>query len=128
METAEQGTQETYTETDGIDTIVTTAKEQFETEMEKLRPAHEAFLRLQAIVGNFERVTNAQPRRGRRTGGASRPDEFLRFVTEAGEEGIAVSDAAERMDVKPNYLYRIAKDLVEAGTIAKGEDKRYRTA
>lgn len=128
MATAEQ-TQETP---DQITTLIDSTREQFEAQMEELRPQHEAFLRLEQIVANFDRVVTGTTRKSRTTrssGGASRPDEFLRLVTEAGAEGITVSEAAEKMDgMNPNYLYRIAKDLMASDNITKGEDKRYRAA
>lgn len=128
MATAEQ-TQDTP---DQISTLIDSTREQFEAQMEELRPQHEAFLRLERIVENFDKVVTGTTRKGRTTrasGGASRPDEFLRLVTEAGAEGITVSEAADKMDgMNPNYLYRIAKELMAVSSIIKGEDKRYRAA
>lgn len=121
MATAEQTTDT------GIDTIIGTSREQFEVELEKLRPQHEAFLRLEQIVKNFDRVVNGSKRTTR--SGTSRPQEFRALVVASGDEGITVAEAAERMDgMNPNYLYRIAKDQVAEGSITKGEDKRYRAA
>jgi len=114
---------------DQIGALIDSTREQFEAQMEELRPAHEAFLRLEGIVANFDKVITGTPRKTRtRAGGLSRPDEFTRLITESGTDGITVTEAAEKMGMNQNYLYRIGKDLIAAGTVVKGEDKRYRAA
>lgn len=114
-------------ETTDIDAITEAARAEYEKELEKLRPAHEAFLRLEQIVKNFDRVVTGSKRRTRT--GQSRPEEFLSLVKASGDTGITVAEAAEKMDgMNPNYLYRIAKDMIADKTITKSEDKRYRAA
>lgn len=128
----EERVEQTPQDTDQVKTLIEATREQFEEQMEALRPGHEAFLRLEQILSNFDKVVTGPARKGR--GGSrhqiSRPDEFLRLVTESGTEGITVSEAATAMDgMNPNYLYRIAKDLIADEKIVKGvEDKRYRAA
>lgn len=112
---------------ENTDAILSTFREQMEAQMEELRPNYEAFLRLQTIVSNFDKVTTTATRKSRK-GGISRAEEFLALVNEAGPEGISVAEASEKMGINQNYLYRIAKDHAEANTVLKGEDKRYRAA
>lgn len=119
-----------------IETILGNTREQFVAKMEEFRPAHEAFVKLESIVDNFDRITSGEPVRvarrgtsavaGERAGRGSRPAEFLSVIREAGPEGITVADAAAKMDgMNPNYLYRIAGNLTKDGAIRKGDDKKY---
>lgn len=39
--------------------------------------------------------------------------------------GLTVTEAATKLKMQPNYLYRIARDLTEKGSIAKGADGGY---
>lgn len=44
-------------------------------------------------------------------------EQFLALIE--AEPGIKVADAAKRMEKGPNYLYKLAGDLVKSGTLAK---------
>ena len=122
-----------------IDAMLDLTRQQFVTQREALRPQYEAFLKLDSIVENFDRIASGEfaGRRQRgttatastgsseRAGRGTRPQEFLTVVREAGEEGIRVSDAADKMGLDtPNYLYRLAPKMVEDGHIRK-EGQKY---
>ncbi|MDB5280846.1 MAG: hypothetical protein JWR61_5801 [Ferruginibacter sp.] len=133
MSAATEPVEGTEEKKDSIDTMLDSTREQFLTQMEQLRPSHEAFLKLQQIVDNFDSIASGAPVKARRTRSASgdraprgsRSDEFLAIVQSAGEDGITVSDAATQMDgINDNYLYRLAKKLVDDGVLRK-EEKRY---
>jgi len=55
-------------------------------------------------------------RRRRRRGG-TRADQAVKLVTE--NPGISASQIAERMKIKPNYLYRVLSDLQKDGKVRK---------
>jgi hypothetical protein len=114
-----------------VESILDEAREALEAQLEELRPAHEAFVRLERIVSNYDAVTSDQPitgRSGDRASRGSRPQQFLAIVAEAGDEGVTVSEALPKMEgINNNYLYRIAADAVKEGIVRK-EGKRYFTA
>jgi len=62
--------------------------------------------------------SNSRPstRRRRRRGG-TRADEAVKLVT--ANPGISASQIAERMKIKPNYLYRVLADLQKEGKVRK---------
>lgn len=64
-----------------------------------------------------------RPRRGGRKG--KRADQFVKMVRE--NPGIQVSEIAKRMNIKPNYLYRIAADAVERGEVTR-DGRGYKVA
>lgn len=116
-----------------IDGTLDAMREQFVSQMEALRPAHEAFVKLESMVSNFDRIATGVPARrrgttataGERAGRGTRPDEFLQIVRDAGDEGVTVTEAADKMGgMNANYLYRIAKDLTKKGEVRK-DGKRY---
>ncbi len=53
-------------------------------------------------------------RRGRK---GNRAKQFIEVVGK--NPGITVTEAAAEMNIQPNYLYRLAKDKVEAGEVIK---------
>lgn len=57
------------------------------------------------------RTATGRARRGSRT------PEFLSLIR--SRPGIRVSEAAKEMAIQPNYLYRIAASLIEAGSVEK---------
>lgn len=64
-----------------------------------------------------------QPRQRRRRSGRTRADDFVRIVSE--NPGITVSEIAREMKLdKPNYLYRVADQVMKEGRVKK-EDKGY---
>jgi hypothetical protein len=116
--------------TEHVQELLNDTRTKMEAELEEVRPAHEAFLRLEQILSNFDQITSDKP--ARRSGGSgsraprgSRSSEFLQIVKDAGDDGVTVAEAADKMDgINPNYLYRIAKDLTDEGALRK-DDKRY---
>jgi DNA-binding transcriptional ArsR family regulator len=60
------------------------------------------------------------PRRGRPKGTGHRRDEALAMVK--AHPGIKVSDIASRLEMSPNYLYRVLPGLAEEGLVTKDED------
>lgn len=119
----------TDTTTD-VTAILGGTREQLAEKLEELRPAHDEFLKLERIVANYDLIASGEPIRGRRTSGdragrGSRPQEFLALVKASGDKGITVAEASDQMDgMNPNYLYRLAKDMVTDGQVTK-KDKRY---
>lgn len=112
-----------------VEDILKDTRSKMEQELEELRPAHEAFERLSVILSNFDTITQEKVAtrkvNGQRAPRGTRAQEFATLVREAGEQGITVTQAADKMDgINPNYLYRIAKDLTDAGEIRK-EEKLY---
>jgi hypothetical protein len=118
--------------TQDIEAILGGTREQLAAAMEELRPAHDEFLKLERIVANYDLIASGEPIRGRRTSGdranrGTRPQEFLALVKASGDKGITVAEASDQMEgMNPNYLYRLAKDMVTDGQIRKVE-KRYFT-
>lgn len=55
-------------------------------------------------------------RRRRRRGG-TRADQAVKLITES--PGISASQIAERMKIKPNYLYRVLSGLEQDGRVKK---------
>ena len=53
----------------------------------------------------------------RRRRGGTRADQAVKLVTE--NPGISASDIAERMKIKPNYLYRVLGNLEKEGRVRK---------
>jgi TolA-binding protein len=116
-----------------VDEILADTRRKMEEELEELRPQHEAFVRLEQIVNNFDAVASGRAITTKRTGNGSRAprgsrsNEFVALVRESGEDGTTVAEAAEKMEgINPNYLYRLAKDLVESDDPQIRKDgKRY---
>lgn len=99
-----------------------------EENMEKLRPAVEAFRTWEQFAQTLIAARDGSPAptsNGSRAGRGDRPQKFLAFLAEAGDKGLTISEAAKLMDLNsPNYLYRIVPPLVDAGAVRK-DDKRY---
>lgn len=66
----------------------------------------------------------ASPPRRRRRGG-NRAEQFVKLVSE--NPGITVSEVARQMGIKPNYLYRISKEVVDKGEVVK-DGRGYKVA
>jgi hypothetical protein len=65
------------------------------------------------------RVTRvgATGRRGRPRGSGARAQQVVRLVGE--QPGITISELAQRLKIKPNYLYRVVPGLLKDGKLAK---------
>ena len=59
--------------------------------------------------------SNGSPRRRRR--GGTRADQAVKLI--ADNPGITASQIAERMKIKPNYLYRVLAGLEQEGRVRK---------
>lgn len=68
-------------------------------------------------------TTQGRPTRSRKNG--RREDEFVGIVRD--NPGIRVSQAAEKMKLEPNYLYRVAREAVSRKKVVK-EGKGYKVA
>lgn len=126
-------TQDTGTPAE-VENLLSGTREKLQSQLDELRPAHEQFIRVQTILANFDAISSGTPVRGSRGPAANgdrasrgeRPEQFLAFVAEAGEKGITVAEAAQKMGMdNPNYLYRLARELTDAGKLTKTDDKRY---
>lgn len=53
----------------------------------------------------------------RRRRGGTRAEQALKHITE--NPGISASDIAAKMDIAPNYMYRVMSDLKKAGAVRK---------
>jgi len=109
-------------------------RREWEKMRDELRPAVDAFHKIESLIANFDRInpdasTQSQSRgrsssRGPRQG--TRMDEFVKLAGRA--DGITPTEAAHQMEGidpdKPNYLYSLAKKALDAGLVRK-EDKRY---
>ena len=60
---------------------------------------------------------NAATGRRRRRRGGTRADQAVKLIAE--NPGITASQIAERMKIKPNYLYRVLAGLEEEGRVRK---------
>lgn len=118
-----------------VDAMLASTRAPMEEKMEELRPYADAFHKLEAIVGNFQAIADgtlrkpATRKRGttataERAPRGSRQQEFLAVIQQAGPDGITVAEAADKLDgINQNYLYRLARDLTEAGEVRKDGKK-----
>lgn len=64
--------------------------------------------------------SNGSPKATRRRGGGrqgKRAQEFVQIVKE--HPGITVTEVANKMAIKPNYLYRVAKAVEQKGAVVR---------
>ncbi|UJA21061.1 hypothetical protein HJD18_13125 [Thermoleophilia bacterium SCSIO 60948] len=66
---------------------------------------------------NRTSTSTSTPRRRRRRSGGTRAEQAVKLVTES--PGITASEIAERMSIKPNYLYRVLSELQADGKVRK---------
>lgn len=102
--------------------IVQKAVHQWEARLEELRPAVEEASEIEDALKAMGQNSTTRPsrrrngtRRRRREGG--RRAEFLQIIRD--NPGITVGDAAKQMKIGPNYLYRVASDLVKDKAVKK---------
>lgn len=103
--------------------LVEDTRAKFQARLDELAPAIQEAREIEDILSALS--GEAPRRRGSsatRVSRGSRPQEFLSLVKES--PGITISEAAGKMQSQPNYLYRIAGDLVKEGTIIK-QDKGF---
>jgi sugar-specific transcriptional regulator TrmB len=63
------------------------------------------------------RSSGSAPKRRRRRRGGTRADQALKHVTE--NPGIRASEIATKMNIKPNYVYRVMSELESDGKVTK---------
>ena len=68
---------------------------------------------------------NSSGRRRRRRRGGTRADQAVKLIAE--NPGITASQIAERMKIKPNYLYRVLAGLEQEGKVSK-DGRAYKAA
>jgi sugar-specific transcriptional regulator TrmB len=67
--------------------------------------------------GSSSAPRSSSGKRRRRRRGGTRADHALKAVKE--NPGITASQIAEKMKIKPNYVYRVMSDLTEDGKVTK---------
>jgi sugar-specific transcriptional regulator TrmB len=67
--------------------------------------------------GAGTRRASSNGRRRRRRRGGTRADQALKAVTE--NPGIRASEIASKMNIKPNYVYRVMSELEADGKVQK---------
>ena len=67
--------------------------------------------------GSTRRSGGNTPKRRRRRRGGTRADQALKHVTE--NPGIRASEIATKMNIKPNYVYRVMSELEGDGKVTK---------
>jgi hypothetical protein len=93
------------------------AKDQFikalqERRDELMSEANEIDRELSELGGTTKRSSRKRSRKGE-----NRAEQFTKLVTD--RPGLTVASAAHDMGIEPNYLYRVAKDLVDKGEVSK---------
>jgi len=63
------------------------------------------------------RSSGSAPKRRRRRRGGTRADQALKHVSD--NPGIRASEIATKMNIKPNYVYRVMSELQEDGKVTK---------
>jgi DNA-binding IclR family transcriptional regulator len=64
-----------------------------------------------------KRASKGPARRGRPKGGGKRGIEALKHIT--SQPGITIPELAQKMEIHPNYLYRVLPTLEQAGSAVK---------
>lgn len=107
-------------------------------ELETLRPHFERYTAIQSALARLDapsdtplaRPATVAPSRppaapndgearsvGRPRGTGQRAKEFLDLAKAAGASGVTIPEAAERIGIKQNYLYRVKNGLVKEGLV-----------
>ena len=67
--------------------------------------------------GSTTRTAPSNGRRRRRRRGGTRAEQAVKLISES--PGVTASQIAERMKIKPNYLYRVLAGLEQEGQVRK---------
>ena len=104
-------------------------RKEIEARLKELRPLVEEHARLERAAAALDGVTSGgggrrRQRRGRRGGRRGRPRGSGNRAIQAHElvkanPGITISELANRMGIKANYLYRVMPTLQEDGKVKK---------
>jgi hypothetical protein len=112
-------------------------RKEIDARLRELRPLVDEFNRLEkaaaalAGVGGTEaparrrRSNGVRPRRGRPRGSGNRAKQALELVR--ARPGITISEMADAMGIKANYLYRVMPTLQKEGQVKK-RDKGWHPA
>jgi hypothetical protein len=112
-------------------------RKEIDARLQELRPLVEEFNRLEkaaaalAGVGGTQaatrrrRTNGGRPRRGRPRGSGNRAKQALELVR--ARPGITISEMADAMGIKANYLYRVMPTLQKEGQVKK-RDKGWHPA
>jgi hypothetical protein len=112
-------------------------RKEIDARLRELRPLVEEFNRLEqaaaalAGVGGAQtttrrrRANGGRPRRGRPRGSGNRAKQALELVR--AKPGITISEMADAMGIKANYLYRVMPSLQKEGQVKK-RDKGWHPA
>jgi hypothetical protein len=112
-------------------------RKEIDARLRELRPLVEEFNRLEraaaalAGVGGAQtttrrrRTNSGRPRRGRPRGSGNRAKQALELVR--AKPGITISEMADAMGIKANYLYRVMPTLQKEGQVKK-RDKGWHPA
>jgi hypothetical protein len=104
-------------------------RKEIDARLRELRPLVEEFNRLEqaaaalAGVGGAQtttrrrRANGGRPRRGRPRGSGNRAKQALELVR--AKPGITISEMADAMGIKANYLYRVMPTLQKEGQVKK---------
>ena len=116
--------------------FLTKQRQQIEARLRELQPAHEEYLTLLRARDALAGVKPANGRRGpgrppgsrnktarkprggtRRRRSGTRRDQALELIRQ--NPGITVSDIADRMGIRQNYLYRVTQELQKERKVSR---------
>src|SRR3954471_24865350 len=114
-------------------------RKEIDARLRELRPLVEEFNRLEKAAAALARVGGTQaaatkrrsngggrpPRRGRPRGSGNRAKQALELVR--ARPGITITELADSMGIKANYLYRVMPTLQKEGQVKK-RDKGWHPA
>jgi hypothetical protein len=121
--------------------------DELRSRVRELRPMHEEYLRIEAALRSLEGGSPPAPKQARRgpgrprgskstrTGkkgtqrrrrGGTRAEHAARVVAE--NPGVAVPEIAEKLKIKPNYVYRVMANLQKEGVVRKRGKAYYPSA
>ena len=120
--------------------VITTALKAMKARQKELRPFAAEFEQVESAIQALEAVDGGSKpasrgpgrrratgrRRGRpRKGERTRAEQFFALVKE--HPGVTINEAATRMSVQPNYLYRVVSQLEDRGSVERRDRAIYPT-
>jgi len=122
--------------------LITRVLKDLRARQKELQPLAEEYREVESTINALEQTVgpaDPTPRRGARRksspngarrgrprkGEPTRSDQFLAWARE--QPGITIGEAAERMSVQPNYLYRVSAKLEGEGSIARDGERGFIT-
>lgn len=106
-------------------TTLESSRSQLEARLKELQPFREEAREIERVLDAFKgRVPRKRPASAERpTRQVDRATELLGVIRK--NPGISIAAAAERMNMEPNYLYRIGRRLAEDGQIVTTDTEGY---